>query len=68
MNRGAWQATVHGVSKSWTQQSTHAQSNPTMASEHSREMKRPEYLAINHKLEIIKPSEEGALKQTQAEI
>ena len=24
MDRGAWQATVHGVAKSWTQQSMHA--------------------------------------------
>ena len=24
MDRGAWRATVHGVAKSWTQQSTHA--------------------------------------------
>ena len=24
MDRGAWQATVHGVAKSWTQLSTHA--------------------------------------------
>ena len=25
MNRGAWQATVHGVTKSWAQLSTHIQ-------------------------------------------
>ena len=26
MNRGAWQATAHGVTKNWTQLNTHAQS------------------------------------------
>ena len=29
MDRGAWQATAHGVAKSWTQLSTHRQTSPT---------------------------------------
>ena len=30
VDRGAWQATVHGVAKSWTQPSTHAHTQVEM--------------------------------------
>ena len=32
MDRGAWQATVHGVAKSWTQLSDQAQAQVTLQS------------------------------------
>ena len=49
MDRGAWQATVHRVAKSWTQQSTHADYCPPGSSVHGISQARIlEWVAISY--------------------